>query len=99
MLAASVKIMCAEMIFNGGNIMVGDHCGEDVDRTDAAITISHEVAPGRAEDVAKAFDNEGGNIVDPPSMQFWGQGRCTPSIYYRWKFVSAFFLCSCVLCY
>lgn len=67
--------MCAEMKLNGGLMMIGDYCGGDAHKTEPSVTVSYEVAPGEAAPLAKAFKANGGDIVDEPSMQFWGQGE------------------------
>lgn len=55
--------------------MIGDHCGEDVDKQDASVTVSYEVPAGKAAPLAKAFEAHGGEIVEVPCMKFWGQGE------------------------
>lgn len=71
----STQIMCAEMLVNGGIIMLGDHCGKDADKTNTTATISHEVGKDEAGPLAKSFADNGGEIMEEPSMQFWGQGE------------------------
>lgn len=66
--------MCAEMAVNGGIIMLADHCGQDADKAQPTVTISHEVGTGEAAPLAKAFADNGGEILQDVSMQFWGQG-------------------------
>ena len=67
--------MCAEMVINGGIIMLGDHCGPDADKTDATATVSYEVGKDEAVPLSKAFAAAGGEVMEEPSMQFWGQGE------------------------
>lgn len=76
----SPQIMCAEMIINGGIIMLGDHCGPDAEKTDATATVSYEVGKDKAVPLAKSFAQAGGEMMEEPSMQFWGQGNGG-----RWK--------------
>lgn len=63
--------MCAEMTLNGGIIMLGDHCGQDADKTTASMCISHEVGKDEAAPLSKSFTANGGEIMEAPSMQFW----------------------------
>lgn len=67
--------MCAEMAINGGIIMLGDLCGPDASKTDATATISYEVGKDEAVPLAKSFAENGGEVMEEPSMQFWGQGE------------------------
>ncbi|CAN0578931.1 unnamed protein product, partial [Ectocarpus sp. 12 AP-2014] len=80
------KIMCAEMKINGGIIMLGDHCGEDASKTEASMTISHEVGKDEAGPLAKSFKDNGGEVLEEVSMQFWGQvwGRCKDPFGQPW---------------
>ena len=57
--------------------MLGDHCGEDVDKKDASVTVSYEVATGKAAPLSKAFQASGGEVLEEPAMMFWGQGKAT----------------------
>lgn len=57
--------------------MLGDHCGEDADKKEASVTVSYEVAPGKAAPLSKAFQANGGEIIEEPTMMFWGQGKAT----------------------
>lgn len=68
-----IKILCAEMKINGGLIMIGDHICT-TDKQESSLVISYEVATGKAMPLAKAFQGNGGAVVQEPSMQFWGQG-------------------------
>lgn len=67
--------MCAEMIINGGIIMLGDHCGPDSDKTEATATVSYEAGKDEAVPLSKSFAAAGGEVMEEPSMQFWGQGE------------------------
>ncbi|CAM9720687.1 unnamed protein product [Ectocarpus sp. 6 AP-2014] len=80
------KIMCAEMKINGGIIMLGDHCGEDASKTEASMTISYEVGKDEAGPLAKSFKDNGGEVLEEVSMQFWGQvwGRCKDPFGQPW---------------
>lgn len=55
--------------------MLGDHCGPDAANKDATLTISHEVGKDEAVPLAKSFAANGGEMMEEPSMQFWGQGE------------------------
>ena len=70
-----IQIMHAEMKLNGGLIMIGDHCGADVGKQEALVTITLGVAAGEAMPLSNAFEANGGEIVDKPLKQFWGQGE------------------------
>lgn len=72
---ADGQIMCAEMTVNGGIIMIGDHCGADAGKQEPSVTVSYEVGTGEAAPLAKAFQSHGGEIMEEPTMQFWGQGE------------------------
>lgn len=61
------------MKINGGLIMIGDHICT-TDKQESSLVISYEVATGKAMPLAKAFQGNGGAVVQEPSMQFWGQG-------------------------
>ncbi|CAN0506602.1 unnamed protein product, partial [Ectocarpus sp. 12 AP-2014] len=80
------KIMCAEMKINGGIIMLGDHCSKDASKTEASMTISHEVGKDEAGPLAKSFKDNGGEVLEEVSMQFWGQvwGRCKDPFGQPW---------------
>lgn len=65
--------MCAQMMINGGIVMLGDQCDEDSAET--SITISYEIGKDEAAPMAKSFTDNGGEILNPVSMQFWGQGE------------------------
>lgn len=55
--------------------MLGDHCGSDADKTEATATVSYEVGKDEAVPLSKAFAAAGGEVMEEPSMQFWGQGE------------------------
>ena len=84
------QIMCAEMKINGGIIMLGDHCGEDAGKKEASVTVSYEVAAGKAAPLSKAFQANGGEVIEEPTMKFWGQGEATDLIFggEKWIFLS-----------
>lgn len=67
--------MCAELKVNGGLIMVGDHCGHEAGKEGSSVTISYEVEEGRAGPLSKSFEAAGGEIMQEPTMAFWGQGE------------------------
>ncbi|CBN76982.1 glyoxalase family protein [Ectocarpus siliculosus] len=82
--APTGKIMCAQMKINGGIIMVADQCDED--SAEAAMTISYEIGKDEAAPLAKSFTDNGGEVLQPVSMQFWGQvwGRCKDPFGQPW---------------
>ncbi|CAM9483888.1 unnamed protein product [Choristocarpus tenellus] len=78
------KVMCQELILNGGGlIMVGDHFD---DSEGAVVNIILGLEHGQAAKVAKEFEVNGGEIVDPPSLKFWGQvfGKCKDPLGVTW---------------
>lgn len=55
--------------------MVADHCGEDAGKQEPSVKIFYEAAADKAIPVANAFQANGGEIVELPSMKFWGQSE------------------------
>ncbi|CAN0125187.1 unnamed protein product, partial [Discosporangium mesarthrocarpum] len=72
------KVMCATLELNdGGIVMVSDKFSAS-EGTDIDVNIALLLEPQQAAPTAKRFEVNGGEIVNPPTFQFWGQvwGKC-----------------------
>lgn len=69
-----LQIMSVDVNINGGMIMVGDIPMDRLPRGVSYIAVTREVLTGRAVPLSEAFEAHGGETLEEPTMQFWGQG-------------------------